>query len=127
LCKAIFSSKGPNGTVKFSHTELEEKIKGVIQHSGLDANAPLENINANACKTFVIATSLKAATGAIRMRSYGTPMDDAFPASIWEAARATTAAPTFFLPNRINNTSYGDGGVGWNNPREEAISEPHNT
>lgn len=30
------------------------------------------------------------------------------------------------MPIRINDTSYGDGGVGWNNPSEEAISEAHN-
>lgn len=35
---------------------------------------------------------------------------------IWEVARATTAAPTYFAPVVITDRKYGDGGFGCNNP-----------
>lgn len=59
------------------------------------------------------------------MRTYDTATADAFPARIWEAARATSAAPTFFQPIIIDGVTYGDGGTGWNNPTAEAISEAY--
>lgn len=42
---------------------------------------------------------------------------------IWEAARATTAAPSYFNPIRIGNRKFGDGGFGTNNPAEEMLAE----
>jgi Patatin-like phospholipase len=57
------------------------------------------------------------------MRSYNTPTADASGAKIWEAARATSAAPTFFEPVLIDGRPFGDGGTGWNNPTAEAIAE----
>lgn len=35
---------------------------------------------------------------------------------IWQVARATTSAPTYFDPVKIQNRKYGDGGFGTNNP-----------
>jgi Patatin-like phospholipase len=57
------------------------------------------------------------------MRTYGTRTVNAFDCKIWEAARATTAAITFFEPISINGVSYADGGTGWNNPTLRAIEE----
>ena len=57
------------------------------------------------------------------MRTYTSRRAFAFPGLIWEAARATSAAPTFFEPIVIDGETFGDGGVGWNNPTEEAIAE----
>ena len=42
---------------------------------------------------------------------------------IWEAARATTAAPFYFEPIKISNRKFGDGGFGTNNPAEEMLWE----
>jgi predicted acylesterase/phospholipase RssA len=87
----------------------------------------MENPLSNACKTFVVATSTRAAGTPVLMRTYNNfPLVAAFPAKIWEAARATTAAPTFFLPITINDIEYADGGTGFNNPAELAIDEAHN-
>ena len=82
----------------------------------------LKDPRADLCRTLVIATSLKAG-GAVRMRSFGTREADPFDACIWQVARATTAAPTYFLPIEIDHVLYGDGGTGWNNPTKEAIEE----
>ena len=35
---------------------------------------------------------------------------------IWEAARATSAAPTYFPRMKLDEYEYVDGGVGFNNP-----------
>lgn len=43
--------------------------------------------------------------------------------AIWEAARATTAAPFYFDPIKIANRRFGDGGFGNNNPAEEMRTE----
>jgi hypothetical protein len=59
------------------------------------------------------------------MRSYGTDTADPFEAQIWEVARATTAAATFFPEITIDDVRYGDGGTGWNNPAAEAVAEAH--
>jgi hypothetical protein len=42
---------------------------------------------------------------------------------IWEAARATTAAPTYFDTVQIGNWRFGDGGLGANNPTMEMFFE----
>jgi len=128
LSEAVFSSRSSDSRAKFDHTVLEEKIWQIIEKSalGLAANAPLRNDNHGACRTFVTTTSLNAATGAVLLRSYGTLNDDPSPAAIWEAARATSAAATYFLPIQIDKTLYGDGGVISNNPSEEAITEAYN-
>lgn len=40
---------------------------------------------------------------------------------IWEAARATSAAPIYFLPFEKDGARFRDGGVGFNNPTELAV------
>ena len=42
---------------------------------------------------------------------------------IWEVARATTAAPTYFDPIEIQGIPFGDGGLGSNNPVQEIFDE----
>lgn len=108
---------------EFSHAVLEEQIKQIITSApmGSEQNAPLKC--SSRCKTFVIATRLRGLGCAVRLRSYDTHKADAFPARIWEAARATTAASTFFRPIKVYDTTFGDGGCAWSNPCEEAIAE----
>jgi len=96
----------------------------------LDGNTLFEQpeiiLGDNSCRAFVVTTLLRG-TGAQaeRLRIYGTATEDAFPGKIWEAARATAAAPTFFLPINVAGLTYGDGGTGWNNPTAEAINEAY--
>jgi hypothetical protein len=133
LAKTIFSEEGFEPNALFDHTRLEKAIKDVIVQSGgrsMNADALFEQREItpedNSCRTFVVTTLLRG-TGAQaeRLRTYGTEAEDAFPGKIWEAARATSAAPTFFLPIKVAGLTYGDGGTGWNNPTVEAINEAH--
>lgn len=59
---------------------------------------------------------------AVHLRSYKTPtnMPEEFPdLKIWEAARATSAAPAYFKRLIVGNDQFIDGGMGWNNPIHE--------
>jgi hypothetical protein len=79
----------------------------------------------NQCKVFVVAVPTETGGVPVRLRTYDTTTDRAIPALIWQAARATSAALTYFMPITIEDIQYCDGGVGWSNPIEEAIAEAH--
>ncbi|KAL1595028.1 hypothetical protein SLS60_009713 [Paraconiothyrium brasiliense] len=74
--------------------------------------------NAKGCRGFVL-TSLKQALGLPRILSTYDPNDRT--TKIWEALRATSAAPTFFEEMQFGTpkVTYLDGGVGFNNPCAE--------
>jgi predicted acylesterase/phospholipase RssA len=76
---------------------------------------------------FVCATSGNTSTPTL-FRSYPSPRGNPSlynQTKIWEAARATSAAPTFFEPIRIGPTdrTFGDGATGANNPINELWNE----
>lgn len=74
--------------------------------------------NQKGCRGFVV-TSLKNALGLPRILSTYDPNDRT--TRIWEALRATSAAPTFFEEMQFGTpkVTYLDGGVGFNNPTAE--------
>lgn len=73
------------------------------------------------CKVFVCATSkLDAAT--YRFRSY-TSQKSSLSATICQAARATSAATTFFNPVSIEGMKFVDGALGANNPVDQVEEE----
>jgi patatin-like phospholipase/acyl hydrolase len=55
---------------------------------------------------------------ATHMRTYQNPRvaQSCSEHKIWQAARATTAAPTYFPRMELDGCEYIDGGVGYNNP-----------
>lgn len=61
--------------------------------------------------------------GIVRLRSYTLPEAPKIPATICQAALATSAATTFFEPVRIGNRIFADGGLGANNPVDEVEGE----
>jgi Patatin-like phospholipase len=128
LSEEVFTSKSKDPKATFDHMVLERVIKDVVATAVIGGQCPsmqLKDPRKDLCRTFVVATSVHAG-GAVRMRSYGTRDADPFHASIWQAGRATSAAPTFFAPIEIDDVLYGDGGTGWNNPTKEAIAEADN-
>lgn len=74
--------------------------------------------NVAGCRGFVL-TSLKNALGLPRILTTYDPNDRT--TRIWEALRATSAAPTFFEEMQFGTpkVTYLDGGVGFNNPCAE--------
>lgn len=123
LSQKIFTSKGKD--TEFDHNVLVSEIKTIIINRDLPSDVKMRDDHVNLCRTFVVATFLRA-NGAVRMRTYNTTTADASDIYIWQAARATSAAPTLFPPISIDNIKYGDGSTGWNNPTNEAIAEAHN-
>lgn len=89
---------------------------------------PLEDpLGPKCCRTFVLALHADVASGIpIRLRTYFSDRDHPTPhCTIWQAGRATSAAPTFFDPIifGIPPIKYVDAGLGYNNPSREALSE----
>jgi Patatin-like phospholipase len=82
------------------------------------------------CPTFVVATrAADAARTPVLFRSYNCTEDyDADKCRIWEAARCTSAAPTFFKRMFVrvppgSGQWYLDGGLQYNNPAKLALDE----
>lgn len=65
-----------------------------------------------------LASNTADGNTAVQLRSYNfdAPNKEYDNWCIWEAARATSAAPVFFERLRRNGFEYVDGGLGWNNP-----------
>ncbi|KAJ7888025.1 hypothetical protein B0H13DRAFT_1888574 [Mycena leptocephala] len=105
LSKEVFSdvkSQGSDG--RFKASKLEKAIKGIVgTHSASqDPEEGMEDTRENPCKTSV--------------QRILSPID----CTIWQAGRATSAAPTFFKQIRIGppgiEEAFVDGGMGQNNP-----------
>ena len=80
------------------------------------------------CPTFVVAKMAKHTNGPRTVfRSYSSKGIGASQCTIWQAARATSAALSFFKEMHIDNPcpgiNYVDGGLGHNNPAEVALEE----
>ena len=67
------------------------------------------------------------AAGPTLFRSYDVAKNKEYNCEIWEAARATTAAPTLFKRIKIgpsgSGIDYVDAGLGYNNPIEQVVAE----
>ena len=79
----------------------------------------------------VAAVAVEWAPGprrAVLFRSYPQPAGDGVlpgvtGARLWDAARCTTAAPTYFKPHTVGGAAYVDGGVAGNDPSLAGLSE----
>jgi predicted acylesterase/phospholipase RssA len=109
----------------FDEKPLEDALKNVIREETNSENTPLADDDDPSCPVFVVTAYGRIADGPLKLfRSYGFDKD---PTPIWQAARATSAAPAFFPPARVTIPSppgwYVDGGVRANNPSWEAMGE----
>ncbi|KIM42400.1 hypothetical protein M413DRAFT_43952, partial [Hebeloma cylindrosporum] len=120
LAKKVFSaSKRWPGDGKFKATKLEEVIKSVVGDvTGDSEELLLELGDTSICRTFVCARNAHDMNANIPVffRSYPS-RETHSGCKIWEAARATSAAPTFFKRIEIGRAQpFIDGGLGRNNP-----------
>jgi hypothetical protein len=111
---------------KYESEPLERIVRDMCRESGIDELALLKDTSENATKVFVCAVQAVNAD-AVVIRSYRSgseEYDELYDiAKIWEAARATSAASTFFDPIRIGNQRYVDGALRYNNPIQKADIE----
>ena len=116
---------------RFDYTVLERVIKEIIHAKLGDENCCMNAIpkTANkACPTFVIAKTKADVNGLPTIfRTYRGEQIQPSECALWQAARATSAALTFFKPMSIGHPrpviTYIDGGMGYNNPSEVALDE----
>ncbi|KAJ7469448.1 acyl transferase/acyl hydrolase/lysophospholipase [Mycena latifolia] len=85
--------------------------------------------DSNACKVFVLAARAQNVSNeqAVHLRTYKNQNADNFGresvVKIWEAARATSAAPSYFLQQKVGGENFVDGGLSANNPILLLINE----
>jgi predicted acylesterase/phospholipase RssA len=115
---------------RFDFNTLETKIKELISQRLEDEDYPVYSNPSipSQCRTFVVARMAGNVTAPPAIfRSYLVEGEPRTKCAIWQAARATTAAPTFFKSMSIDNPPpaiiYVDGGLGYNNPSHLAIAE----
>lgn len=107
---------------RFDSKKLEQALKTVVVEQGLDENALLQDPDTS-CRVFVCAT--RETTGAVTsFTSFYHPRGETDlyrVLKIWEAGRATSAAPSFFDPLVVvdpvmgNKRAFLDGALGANN------------
>ncbi|KAJ1306179.1 hypothetical protein OPQ81_010888 [Rhizoctonia solani] len=113
----------------YNEVKLEKYLKETISRrtKDQDAEALLEDLSPNSCRTAVVSARSTDATRPILMRSYAVPHDaDPEKFKIWEAARATSAAPLYFRPMQagVYKVPYLDGCIsGHSNPSWLAMQE----
>ncbi|KAK5219249.1 hypothetical protein LTR72_008431 [Exophiala xenobiotica] len=110
---------------RFDSGKLKKAIEEVIIRRGYSLAEPFAGGKARGCKVFV-CTATKDLYGITRLRSYDLPRKSSVPATISEAALATSAATSFFNPVSIGARKFVDGALGMNNPVEEVEDEASN-
>ncbi|KAF4551489.1 Hypothetical protein D9617_13g099890 [Elsinoe fawcettii] len=114
-----------NGKVRprYSSSTLETAFKNVIMKAGFNKDALFRWRSGYGCYTFVVALT-ELSTQPVAITDYEPPHEQQSTfyngIKIWEAARATSAATSFFKPIKIEVSgmprNFVDGGIGWNNP-----------
>jgi hypothetical protein len=139
---AIFSKKNRKAAYKgdaFKATTLENKIQELVATAAMgdrmiepssDADGPGEGgAQSRGCRAFVCAMPARNMAHPQRIRTYRVRENAGPDCLIWQAARATTAAPTFFKPVAIAAApghapqQFVDGGLRCNNPVREVMDE----
>src|SRR5271169_615081 len=114
---------------RFDYNILETKMKDLIKERLGDENhAMAAKRSPSQCHVFVVAKMAQHITAPPTLfRSYTVEGAPPTECPIWQAARATSAAPTIFKPMTVDIPSpvieYIDGGLGHNNPADLAQEE----
>ncbi|PNS20536.1 hypothetical protein CAC42_5986 [Sphaceloma murrayae] len=115
---------------RYPADRLTAAIQDVILAAGFDRDAPFRGPKKNPCKTLVVALADEGRVP-VRITDYERRNESqgAFYAgvTIWEAARATSAATSFFPPVDVTvagiTRRFHDGALGANNPVNELWME----
>ncbi|KAL4264819.1 hypothetical protein AB1N83_004040 [Pleurotus pulmonarius] len=121
------------GTTGFAYraSTFESAIKAIVkQYSGDSGNTMIPKSTEPYCKVFVVAGSANdLGKSPEHLRTY-KPMhpnitDNFINIPIWQAARATSAAPTYLPSINIKGTELVDGGLMYNNPIALLLGEAY--
>lgn len=131
IAQSVFCKSNRKPSFKdgaFKATTLEKQIQDLVAAKELGEYILRENDEAGSAKTFVCAVPAANMAHARLFRSYAVRENANTNCKIWEAARATTAAPTFFKRITIGDDGgaqedFLDGGLLFNNPAQLALSE----
>ncbi|KAJ7895905.1 hypothetical protein B0H14DRAFT_542649 [Mycena olivaceomarginata] len=130
LTKEVFSDvKFHRSDGKFKASKLEKAIKQIVKTYSASHNPEdkLEDIGDNACKMFVCAMNAANMSLPVLFRTYNTSDYPAMDCTIWQAGRATSAAPKIFNQIKIGlsgiEEAFVDGGISHNNPMASLLSE----
>ncbi|TVY60674.1 Calcium-independent phospholipase A2-gamma [Lachnellula suecica] len=96
---------------RFDHKSLEKRIKALLVERGEDPDALLSSPNSS-CKTKQTSDTVVLSSYFSRRRG----LDMLNTVKFWEAARATSAATTFFDDIKIGGEGFVDGATGQNSP-----------
>ncbi|KAG9080908.1 hypothetical protein FRC06_006005, partial [Ceratobasidium sp. 370] len=114
---------------RFNPANLEQAIKDIVKQTSPE-NVKMADHQARCARAFVVAVQKSNVNNqsARRIRTYPTLSSPADTCEIWEAGRATSAAPSYFPPIKLKDeygrsTMYIDGGLGYNNPSKELHNE----
>ncbi|TKA80355.1 hypothetical protein B0A49_01484, partial [Cryomyces minteri] len=132
IAKDVFSIQRYLREGRFNEKKLEEAVKGLLRVKfGADRGEErmLDRPDA-ACKVFVCTVAAKdigARAGPRLFRTYAVRANRTQNCKIWEACRATSAAPTYFKRISIGpegeEEEFLDGGLGYNNPVKQVLEE----
>jgi predicted acylesterase/phospholipase RssA len=114
---------------RFDSKALEDAVKKYLRECNLSEDCLFQDVDPQSCKVFVCATS-GSTSKTVVLSSYGTKRtntDRLKYTKVWQAARATSAASTFFDAIEVRfgsyKESYTDGATGANNPIDELWQE----
>ncbi|EAA35443.1 hypothetical protein GE21DRAFT_2556 [Neurospora crassa] len=130
LGKVIFhrhNKKRLEISAKYGAEALETVVKKLVQERRTSELMYDPSDEPTTCKAFVCAVTSAKIGPPRRFRSYSSKDRKYSNCKIWEAARATSAAPTFFAPMTISHNNvpeeFLDGALGYNNPITEVLNE----
>ncbi|EDU48283.1 phospholipase [Pyrenophora tritici-repentis Pt-1C-BFP] len=120
-----------NGKVqpKYKTKHIEQAIKQVISKAGRTSDDPFRGTKDSTCRTVVLALTeeSRAPTLFTDYTKDGEHSNFYNEVKIWEVARATSAATSFFPPMEITRAGeprrFLDAGLGFNNPIQELYVE----
>ncbi|KAF4598943.1 hypothetical protein EYR38_007356 [Pleurotus pulmonarius] len=112
----------------YSPGAFESAVKAIVKdYSKGTGDTMIPKSSDHTCKVFVVATEVNNVRMPHRIRTYKSATSDMFSdIPIWQAARATSAAPTYFPSIKIGCTELADGGLTYNNPVALLLEEAYN-
>ncbi|KAF5547046.1 calcium-independent phospholipase A2 [Fusarium phyllophilum] len=118
--------KKATSSALYDISTLQEEVRILLASCNMEPDSYfVEDGGENPCRVMVCVTrGINSRTDVLRSYLSSHPTQENYKCSIWEAASATAAAPTFFDPVKLaGGESFCDGGMHRNNPINEAVSE----